>query len=221
MTKFIFMLTYNDQTIPNAMEVYNEVRNTGVEFVGFKDIGLPEKELVALHKLMKKDGKTTFLEVVSASEGAAIKSAEMAKKLGVDYLIGGTYVDKTLPLLKGTKIKYFPYIGKIVGHPCLLRGTIEEITKEAKAVEKRKDFDGINLLAYRYDGDIEKLIKNVRGVMKKPLIVAGSINSFERIAKMKELDVWAYTIGGAILDKKFVLKGSNADNIKAVLEATK
>jgi hypothetical protein len=215
------MLTYNDQTIPNAMEIYKEVRDTGIEFVGFKDIGLPEKELIALHKRMKKDGKTTFLEVVSASEEAAIRSVEVAKKLGVDYLIGGTYIEKTVALLKGTKIKYFPYVGKIVGHPCLLRGTIGEITKDAKGVEKRKDLDGINLLAYRYDGDVEKLIKKVRGSMKKPLIVAGSINSFERIAKMKELDVWAYTIGGAILDKKFMPKGSNADNIKAVLKATK
>jgi len=35
---------------------------------------------------------------------------------------------------------------------------------------------------------------------------------------MKELNVWAFTIGGAIFDKSFVKDGSHADNIKAVLE---
>jgi hypothetical protein len=35
---------------------------------------------------------------------------------------------------------------------------------------------------------------------------------------MKELYVWAFTIGGAIFDKKFVSDGSLKDNINAVLK---
>nr|MDO8082554.1 4-hydroxythreonine-4-phosphate dehydrogenase [Candidatus Freyarchaeota archaeon] len=220
MTKFIFMLTYNDVTVKNALKVYEEIRKTKVKFVGFKDIGLPLNQLKKLVKTMKEDKRTIFLEVVSESKEAAIQSAKNAVELGVDYLIGGTYIEETLPLIHETEIRFFPYIGKIVDHPCLLRGTIEEIVKDAKRVEKL-GLSGINLLAYRYDGDVEKLMVSVQKAVKIPLIVAGSINSYERVRKMKELDIWAFTIGGAIFDKKFVPQGSYSENIEAVLKEIK
>jgi len=214
------MLTYNDVTVKNALKVYEEIRKTKVKFVGFKDIGLPLNQLKKLVKTMKEDKRTIFLEVVSESKEAAIQSAKNAVELGVDYLIGGTYIEETLPLIHETEIRFFPYIGKIVDHPCLLRGTIEEIVKDAKRVEKL-GLSGINLLAYRYDGDVEKLMVSVQKAVKIPLIVAGSINSYERVRKMKELDIWAFTIGGAIFDKKFVPQGSYSENIEAVLKEIK
>ncbi|MFB0561929.1 MAG: HisA/HisF-related TIM barrel protein [Candidatus Lokiarchaeia archaeon] len=217
MTKFIFMLTYNDMTVKNALKIYEEIRNTGVKLVGFKDIGLPLDQLKKLVKMIRDDGRNIFLEVVSESEEASIKSAKTAVELGVDYLIGGTYIKETLPIIHETEIRFFPYIGKIVDHPCLLRGSIEEIVEDAKRVEKL-GVPGINLLAYRYDGDVEKLVKSVQKAVKIPLIVAGSINSYERVRKMKELDIWAFTIGGAIFDRKFVPQGSNSENIEAVLK---
>ncbi|MGQ9722600.1 MAG: HisA/HisF-related TIM barrel protein [Candidatus Jordarchaeum sp.] len=220
MTEFIFMLTYNDMTVKNAIEVYKEIRNTKVKFIGFKDIGLPIDQLKKLVKMMKQDNRTTFLEVVSESKEAAIQSAKTAVKLGVDYLIGGTYIQETMPIIHETEIRFFPYVGKIVDHPCLLRGTIEEIVEDAKRVEKI-GAPGINLLAYRYDGDVEKLMLSVQKAVKIPLIVAGSINNYERVRKMKELGIWAFTIGGAIFDKKFVPKGTYGENIEAVLKEIK
>lgn len=217
MVEFIFFLTYSDVTVYNAIEVFEKIKDLGIKYVGFKDVGLPKEKLKKLHEMMKKDGMTSFLEVVSATEEDNIRSAKMGLELGVDNLIGGTYVRKTLPLLQDTETKYFPYIGKIVGHPCLLRGTIEEITKDAKMVEDL-GADGIDLLAYRYDGDPERLIKSVQKAVKIPLIIAGSINSIERVRKMKELGVWAFTIGSAIFDKKFVHNGTLSDQITAVLK---
>ena len=121
-----------------------------------------------------------------------------------------------MPSIK-TLIKYFPYVGKIVDHPCKLRGSIEEMVQDTKKV-KEKRIPGINLLAYRYNGDVEKLIEKVSAV-GLPMIVAGSIDSYERVSKMKEMGIWAFTIGGAIFDKKFVSNGSLKDNINAVLKA--
>jgi len=217
MVEFIFFLTYSDVTVYNALDVFDEIKDTGINFVGFKDVGLPEEKLKKLVGKMKKAGKTTFLEVVSATKEDNIRSAKMGVKLGVDNLIGGTYVEETLPLIKNTGIKYFPYIGKIVGHPCLLRGTIEEITKDARRVEAL-GVNGIDLLAYRYDGDVERLIKSVQNTVKIPLIIAGSIDSFERVRKMAELGVWAFTIGSAVFDKKFVSNGTLSDQISAALK---
>jgi NAD(P)H-dependent flavin oxidoreductase YrpB (nitropropane dioxygenase family) len=217
MVKFIFFLTYSDVTVYNALDVFDEIKDTGINFVGFKDVGLPEEKLKKLVGKMKKAGKTTFLEVVSATKEDNIRSAKVGVKLGVDYLIGGTYVEETFPLIKNTGIKYFPYIGKIVGHPCLLRGTIEEIAKDARRVEAL-GANGIDLLAYRYDGDVEHLIKSIQKAVKIPLIIAGSIDSFEKVRKMAELGVWAFTIGGAVFDKKFAPKGTLSDQISAVLK---
>jgi len=219
MTEFIFMETYNDMTKSDAIKVYKEIRDTKLKFIGFKDIGLPIEKLKELHSMMKKDGRTTFLEVVSASEKDTIRSTKVALELGVDYLIGGTYIESTLPLIKNTKIKYFPYVGKIVDHPCKLRGSIEEMVEDTKKV-KKMGIPGINLLAYRYNADVEKLMEKV-GDVGIPMIVAGSIDSFERVREMKKLDVWAFTIGGAIFDKKFVSNGSLKDNINAVLKEIK
>jgi len=216
LSNFIFMFTYNDVTVPNAIEVFEEVKDTGIKCVGFKDIGLPVGKLKTLVNILRKEKRTIFIEVVSETEEANIRSAKRATELGVDYLIGGTYVKPTLNLLKETAIKYCPYVGKIIGHPCLLRGTISEIAEDAKKAEAL-GVSGINLLAYRYDGDVDRLITSVLQAVKIPVIVAGSINSFERIKRVTELGVWGFTIGGAIFDKKFVLGGSLSDQIAAVM----
>ncbi|MHA1843114.1 MAG: hypothetical protein ACTSWE_02445 [Promethearchaeota archaeon] len=221
MTEFIFMLTYNDVTKKDAIEIYEGIRDiSDLKFIGFKNIGLEMEQYEKLVAMMKEDGKTIFLEVVSDSEEASIKSAEVGLKLGVDYLIGTMkqYIDPTLKIIRGKPIKFMPYIGDVIGHPCILTGTIESIQEDAINIEK-KGVDGINLLAYRHETvNVEKLIKKVMEVMKTKLIVAGSISTPHQVKKMQELDVWAFTIGSAIFDKKFVPKGSNADNIKTVLK---
>lgn len=219
MTYFILMLTKNDLTIQNAPEVFEEIKDTGVRHVGFKDIGLPIDKLKVLVQKMKSKGMKTYLEVVSESEEANIRSVKSALELGVDYLIGGTYVEQTLKLFKGAHPKYYPYVGKIIGHPCLLRGTIDEILADGKRKEAL-GIDGINLLGYRYDGDVEKLTSSLVKTVKIPIIVAGSIDSFDRVRKMIQLKVAGFTIGGAILDKKFVPNGSLAEQVKAVLKET-
>ena len=219
MTYFILMLTKNDLTIKNAPEVFEEIKNTGVRHIGFKDIGLPFDKLKILVQKMKSKGMKTYLEVVSESEEANLRSVKSALELGVDYLIGGTYVEETMKLFKGAHPKYYPYIGKIIGHPCLLRGTIDEIVADGKK-KQALGIDGINLLAYRYDGDVEKLISSLLKAVKIPIIVAGSIDSFDRVRKMIQLNVAGFTIGGAIMDKKFVPDGSLAEQATSVLKET-
>ena len=103
------------------------------------------------------------------------------------------------PGLTGTGIKFFPYVGRIVGHPCLLRGSIAEIAEDARRAEAL-GVDGINLLAYRYDGDVDALVETVVAATSLPVIAAGSVDSAERIRTLEERGVWAFTIGTAALD---------------------
>ena len=67
MPEFIFMLTRDDKTLPDAQEVFASVATVGVTHVGCKDIGLPEAELAAFLDSARAAGATTHLEVVSAT----------------------------------------------------------------------------------------------------------------------------------------------------------
>jgi phosphoribosylformimino-5-aminoimidazole carboxamide ribonucleotide (ProFAR) isomerase len=102
-------------------------------------------------------------------------------------------------IIAGTGIKFFPYVGQIVGHPCLLRGSIADIADHARRAEAL-GVDGINLLAYRYDGDVEALVEAVIAATSLPVIAAGSVDSADRIRALEERGVWAFTIGTAALD---------------------
>jgi hypothetical protein len=51
-----------------------------------------------------------------------------------------------------------------------------------------------------------------------PIVSAGSIDSYERIAEVWCAGAWGFTIGGALFDKKFVPEGSFKDNILAVCD---
>jgi NAD(P)H-dependent flavin oxidoreductase YrpB (nitropropane dioxygenase family) len=115
-------------------------------------------------------------------------------------------------------VRFCPYIGTIVGHPCLLRGAIEDIAADARRAEAL-GVDGINLLAYRYDGDVDQLVAAVVGATSLPIIAAGSVDSAERIQALGERGVWAFTIGTAALDGKLVPGAPLADQLRYILDA--
>lgn len=218
MTNLIFMPTWYDVTVYNVIEIFEEVKASGLKHFGFKDIGPSEEVLKELMKLLHKEKMITYIEVVRPTKEENDESVEMAVRLGVDHIIGGTFVQSTLKILKGTKIKYWPYIGKIIEHPCLLRGTIREITEDAKRVEKL-GANGVNILSFRYDGDVKGLISSVKNAVKIPTIATGWINTYEKIEQMTELGVWGFTMGGtSILSKKLVPGGTLSDQLIAALK---
>ncbi len=218
MSEFIFMLTRNDETIHDARSVYASIANLGLKHIGCKDVGLPKAELAQLMGDIRSHGHTSYLEVVSESVDSMEASARAALEVGADYLIGGTAVQPIQKVISGTGLKFFPYIGSIVGHPCLLRGSIHDIVEDARRVEQL-GVDGINLLAYRYDGDVAELVGRVAAATSLPLICAGSVDSVERIEALRDLGVWAFTIGTAALDGAFVPGRPLADQLRLVVAA--
>ena len=216
--EFIFMLTRNDETLADAREVYASVAATGVRHFGCKDVGLPRRELEALLSDIESNGHTSYLEVVSESDEATLASARAAAEIRPDYLIGGTLIEPVQEIIAGTGIKFFPYVGQVVGHPCLLRGSIQEIAHEARRVEAL-GLDGVNLLAYRYDGDVEALVDAVVSNTSLPVIAAGSVDSVERIRALANHGVWAFTIGTAALDGVLLPEEPLQAQLELALEA--
>jgi hypothetical protein len=217
---FIFMLTRDDQTIEDCLEVYEAIRRVKLKHIGFKDVGVAPETLRRLHDRMKEDGRTTHMEVVSADRDSALRSADIGARLGVDCLLGGTQVDAVLSIVKGTNTEYYPFPGNPVGHPTKLGGTpakIEGDTREAVA----KGCGGVDLLAYRAtEADPLDLIRAARRGTDKTVIVAGSINSPERIRLIREAGADLFTIGTAALDGSFCPRlGLLANQLDRILDA--
>ena len=218
MPEFIFMLTRADRTIADARDVYESVSQTGIRHVGCKDLGLPREELAALLEDIRSNGHTSYLEVVSETDEATRQSAKVAAELRPDYLIGGTLIEPVQEIINGSGVRFFPYVGTVVDHPCLLRGTIDEIAEQARRAEGL-GVDGINLLAYRYDGDVDALVEAVGESTSLPVIAAGSVDSAERIRALSERGVWAFTVGTAALDGKFVAGAALNEQLEFILDA--
>ena len=219
MSDFIFMLTHHDKTVKNCIEIFEEIKHLKFKYIGFKDIGVPKEKLINLGKRIKDSGKELFLEVVSLNEEDEVKSAKVAVELNVDYLMGGTRVNVVSEIIKPTKIKYLPFPGKIVGHPSVLDGTIDEITKSAIDLSSNKYVYGLDLLSYRFKGNVEELIKSVVNKTKVPIVSAGSIDSEEKIKIVSALGVWAFTVGSAAFEKKFANGSSKiVDQLEDILK---
>jgi hypothetical protein len=200
MLEFIFMLTHHDRTLERALDVYDDIRDLPLRYVGFKDVGVPHATLRELARRMHDDGRQVMLEVVSERAEDELRSIAAAVDIGVDWVLGGTHADEGLKAIGGAPVKYCPFPGRVIGHPSLLRGTIDEIAQSAHDLTARDGVYGLDLLAYRYDGDVEAMIAAVLERASGPVIAAGSVDSVERINTLGRLGVWGFTIGGAIFE---------------------
>ncbi len=211
----IVMLTYNDKTVSNAYEIFEQCKNSKADFWGFKEKALPRIQMKELYAYMKRWGKTTFLEVVAYTEEECLEGAEMAVECGCDILMGTVFFDSVNDFCKNAGVKYMPFVGNVSGRPSILNGTADEMISEAKRYLEKGVY-GIDLLGYRYTGDAETLNKRVVAEINAPVCIAGNINSFSRLDKIKEDSPWAFTIGSAFFDGRF--GGSFSEQINRVCE---
>ena len=217
--KLILMFTRNDVTVPDAQEYFEMVKDLDVDYYGFKEIGLPEKEMKELCESIQSIGKEAFIEVVEYDEDKILEPARQAVKLGFDFLMGTVYYPSVMDIVNDSKLKYFPFCGKIYDRPSTLDGTIEETVADAVRIEA-EGVDGFDLLAYRYryPEKVDELVRTLVRSVKVPIVSAGSINSFDRLQNTVDQGAWGFTIGGAFFEKKFVPEGTYKDNVAAVVK---
>lgn len=219
--KIIIMLTHNDKTVPDAIEVFEENKDLPIQYWGFKDVGMEPVNMKVLCSKMRAAGKTSFLEVVSYTEEECMRGAKLAAECGFDYLLGTLYYDSVAEYVREQGLKYLPFAGKVSQSPSILEGTPQEmLAQEADFAEK--GVFGTDLLGYRYvDGDPTALSSEYIKKAKKPVVLAGSIGTEERMKLVKEMDPWCFTMGRALFTKNFVKDGSFRDNLVYVVEFLK
>jgi hypothetical protein len=219
---FIFMLTREDRTVEDCRAVAEDALALGLRHIGFKDIGATPATLRALNARLKDAGATTYMEVVSTTPDATRRSAVVAAEIGVDRLLGGTDCEAILRVIDGSGIAFYPFPGFPEGHPTRLGGTAEDIAAHSAAF-CAKGCAGVDLLAYRAtSADPLDLVRAARrGVGPgKGLIVAGSVNSPERITALRDAGADAFTIGSAVFDGSFSpRKGALRSQLEDVVAA--
>jgi len=200
---FIFMLTRDDQTVEDGLAVLDAVRDVGLTHVGFKDVGVDPRTLSALTEGIKRAGAVSYLEVVSTTPEACLRSARVAVGIGVDRLLGGTDAEPILEILAGSRVAYYPFPGRPAGHPTRLGGTPETVAADCRRFAAL-GCAGVDLLAYRAtEAEPLALVRAARAATPGYVIVAGSVNSPARIRALREAGADAFTIGSAAFDGSF------------------
>jgi hypothetical protein len=216
---FIFMLTRADRTVEDAEARLPEALAAGVRHVGFKDIGLPAASLRRLAEAIRRAGATTYLEVVSLDAASEARSARLAVDLGIDVLMGGVRPEAVTPILRGATIRYYPYPGEVVGHPCVLTGAVETIVESARRLLATPGVHGLDLLAYRFAGDAEDLMRAVcQCAAGRPVVIAGSLDCAERLAAVVASGASAFTVGTAALENAFPCAPRLPDQLAYILQ---
>jgi hypothetical protein len=213
--ELIVMLTHQDKTVPDALELFERSKEYPITHWGFKDVGLAPGEMQPVVQAMKDAGKVTFLEVVSLSEAEGLQGARLAVELGFDILMGTVFYPSIGDYLRDKPVRYYPFPGHVHSHPSILDGAIDKIVAHACELEEY-GVHGLDLLTYRYTGDASRLLSEVVQATKIPIVSAGSIATFERIQEVWDTGAWGFTIGSAFFDRQFVPDGSFEENVFAV-----
>jgi DhnA family fructose-bisphosphate aldolase class Ia len=222
--KFIFMLTHEDRTVEDALEVYRDVRRAGLRYVGFKDVGASLEQLRSVADAAHEDGLEVMLEVVSTSADDELRSVEAAAAIGVDWVLGGTHAESGAEVvIAGTGLRYCPFPGTVVGHPSVLMGEIAEIAEIAESARRLTAMEGVyglDLLAYRHaTADVPDLVRAVVAASSGHVIAAGSVATLAQIATLNEAGAWGFTIGGTVFEGRLPGGPSVDGQVRAVLAA--
>ena len=198
------MLTRDDRTVPDCFDVLDAVAPHGVAHIGFKDAGADKATMARLASAIRKAGATSYLEIVSLEPEAGVAAARLAAEIGVDCLMGGTNMAGMKAALGNAPVAFLPFVGKPSGHPTALGGTAEEVAADCRRA-RALGCAGVDLLAYRAtDADPLDLVRAARGALDGGrLVVAGSIDTPERVRAIAAAGADAFTIGTAVLDRRF------------------
>jgi hypothetical protein len=220
MIEFVFMLTRDDVTVADAPEVLAGLRDTGLRYLGFKDIGPPPEVLRDVTAAAHEAGMEVMLEVISTSRDDELRSVRAALDIDVDWVLGGTNAGDGAAVLAGSGLRYCPFPGTITGHPSVLSGAVADIAADAARLTAIDGVHGVDLLAYRHaTADVGALTRAVADAVDGPVIAAGSGATVEQIRVLEEAGAWGFTIGSAIFEQRLPGGPSVAGQVRAVLAA--
>ena len=216
---FIFMLTRDDQTVDDCLELVEEIEPLGLRHIGFKDVGVDFDRLTALDAAIKATGAVSYMEVVSdlARGRAALDRRRPRDRRRPAARRHGGRARRSRRSAGAPPTIPFP--GRPEGHPTRLGGSPSEVEAQA-ARFVAQGCAGCDLLAYRAtEADPIELVRAARrGLGTATLIVAGSVAGKDRIRALAEAGADAFTIGTAVFNGGYnPRKGSIRSQLRDIL----
>ncbi len=214
------MLTRADRTVPDALDVLDDVRGLGLRHVGFKDVGAPAPVVAALSARIRELGATSYLEIVSTTRDGCLAAARLAREAAVDRVLGGTCADEVLAILAGSRVEYLPFPGRTFGHPTQLAATARDIEDDCRSFAER-GCAGVDVLAYRSTGaEPLELVRAARRATPGIVLVAGGVRTRTQIEALAAAGADAFTVGSAVFDGSIAPEhGSIRSQLRAVIDA--
>ena len=192
------MLTRNDMTVANALALVEIARPLGLRHIGFKDVGADATMLQSLTAAIREAGASPWMEIVATTREAELRGVELGRDLGVDRLLGGVHVDDALKLLEGSAIRYLPFAGSSNRPSDAAWRYGGRMSRRNAGALAAKGCAGVDILAYRATEaePLDLVAACRRGFLNSgTVVVAGSINSPERVAAVRAAGADAFTIG--------------------------
>jgi hypothetical protein len=169
---------------------------------------------------IREAGANPWMEIVATTRESELRGVELGRDLGVATLMGGVHVEEALAILDGSAIRYLPFAGAPIGHPTRLGGSAFEVETQCRAFA-RQGCAGVDILAYRATEaePLDLVAACRRGLLDSgSVVVAGNVNSAERIAAIRAAGADAFTIGTAAIDGSYAPgAGPLAAQLQAVL----
>ena len=102
------MLTRQDRTVADCLELVRLILPLGLKHVGFKDVGVSPSVLAKLADTIRASGATSYMEVVSTTPETCLASARIAVEIGADCVLGGTDIAAIQEVLGESEARFFP-----------------------------------------------------------------------------------------------------------------
>jgi hypothetical protein len=203
---FVLMLTERDSTIPDAVEVYNRIKDTSdsLDHIAFKDVGADPAMLVKLTDAIHEDGRLAVLEIADMSDRGQEEGMRLALTLGVDKVVG-RWSERSADLLGAAagSPEYWPFLGCLDSNPLMLRSSPDELAAMAAELSSTEGVHGVVLMPYRqqtYDPSV--LLERTSLAAAVPLLVAGGVSGRAQIECIAQTGAWGFTIGSAVLSAR-------------------
>jgi len=219
MINFVFMLTHSDSTIPGAIDYVEPLAATGLRYTRFQGCrGRPADTSARSRRWPRTPAWRRCSGRLGQPRGrGAIGPGCAGRRSRLDPR---RYEPGRRPaLLEGADVRYCPFPGRVVGHPSVLEGSIEEIAASAATLTARPGrLRARPVSAYRHStADIADLTRAVVDASAGPVIAAGSVTSAEQIDTLAAAGAWASPSGSAIFDGLLPGAPDVAAQVRAVL----
>ena len=195
------MLTRNDATVGNALDLIEIARPLGLKHIGFKDVGADAAMLKRLTEVIRLAGASVWMEVVSTAREDELRSVALARDLGVDWLMGGVHAEEGVCILAGSATRYLPFAGRPTairpGSAARPRGRGALPRLRAARLRRRR-----HSRLSRHRGRAARPRRRLPARICRRGHGCGrrSINSAERIAAIRAAGADAFTIGAAAIE---------------------